>query len=237
MFLSIIIPVFNEENTILDVIDLLEKTNFPPIINNWEVVVVDDCSTDKTYEKVKNYIQGNPNYSLFRNEKNTGKGASVKYGILHSKGDTILIQDADLELIPSDIPSLVNAMITTKVQFINGSRYLPGVSRPLFAYTRYLANKLFTFFTSLVINVKLTDMACAYKLFTRELYSQLNLNEKGFGFEAELIIKAMRIRKNNIAEVPVHYFPRNKGEGKKLKWLDGIVILWVIVKYGLLRIK
>ncbi|MFM7105543.1 MAG: glycosyltransferase family 2 protein, partial [Flavobacteriales bacterium] len=124
-----------------------------------------------------------------------------------------------------------------KVEFINGSRYLPGVYRPLASYRRYLANKFFTWLTSVIINVRLTDMACGYKLFTRSLYNQILLRENRFGFEAELIIKAMRIKRNNIAEVPVRYFPRNEGEGKKLRNTDGFKIMWTIIKYGLLKVK
>ena len=124
----------------------------------------------------------------------------------------------------------------TNVQFINGSRYLPGVVRPLASYRRYWGNKFFTNLTSILINVRLTDMACGYKLIHRDLYKQINLKEDRFGFEAELIIKALRIKRNNVAEVPVRYFPRNAGEGKKLNNMDALKILWTIVKYGVLRL-
>ena len=154
-----------------------------------------------------------------------------------AKGDTFLIQDADLELSPEDIPLMIETMQKLNVGFINGSRYMPGVYRPLSSYRRYLFNKLFTLITSVLINVRLTDMACGYKLFTRELYDKISLKENRFGFEAELIIKAMRIRKNNIAEIPVHYYPRNEGEGKKLKNIDGFRIFKTIFKYGVLRLN
>jgi len=237
MYLSIIIPLYNEEETITLILDQLREIQFPDSITEYEVIVVDDCSTDCSHEIVNQYIADLPNISLYQLEKNKGKGGAVRMGISQAKGDLFLIQDADLELAPSDIPSLVNAMEETKVHFVNGSRYLPGVNRPLFAYSRYLGNKWFTLLTALMINVKLTDMACAYKLFTRELYEKLTLKENGFGFEAELIIKAMRVKRNNISEVPVHYFPRNTGEGKKLKTRDTLIILWVIFKYGLLRLN
>ncbi|MBK6283996.1 MAG: hypothetical protein IPF54_16280 [Draconibacterium sp.] len=123
------------------------------------------------------------------------------------------------------------------VQFINGSRYLPGIARPLASYKRYWGNRLFTNLTSVVINVKLTDMACGYKLIHRNLYEKIDLKENRFGFEAELIIKALRIKRNNVAEVPVKYFPRNAGEGKKLNNIDAFKILWTIFKYGVLRFK
>jgi len=118
---------------------------------------------------------------------------------------------------------------------VNGSRYMPGIPRPLASYRRYLANRLFTWLTSVLINVRLTDMACGYKLFSRELYNQIKLKENGFGFEAELIIKALKIKKNNITEVPVNYFPRNEAEGKKFRSLDGIKILFTIFRYAIFR--
>ncbi len=236
--LSVIIPVYNEENLILQVISKLQAISYPSFISEVEIIVVDDCSADRTYHNLQNQsFLPYPSVKIYRHEKNLGKGAAVRTGINASRGDVILIQDADLELSPTDIPVMLGAMHELNVEFINGSRYLPGVNRPLASYQRYLANKFFTWLTSIIINVRLTDMACGYKLFTRRLYNQIDLKENRFGFEAELIIKAMRIKRNNIAEVPVRYFPRNEGEGKKLRNSDGLKILNTIVKFGLLRFK
>ena len=146
--------------------------------------------------------------------------------------DVFLFQDADLELNPDDIPMMLEMMRKFNVEFVNGSRYLPGVIRPMASYRRYLANKFFTFLTSVLINVKLTDMACGYKLIHRNLLSKITIKEKKFGIEAELIIKALRIKKNNIIEVPVQYTPRFEQEGKKLKNIDAFKILWTIIKYS-----
>ena len=151
--------------------------------------------------------------------------------------DTFLIQDADLELSPADIPSMLEAMQILKVEFINGSRYLPGKLRPLSSFKRYWLNRIFTNLTAILINVKIMDVACGYKLFKQSLYEKISLKENRFGFEAELIIKALRIKKNNVAEVPVSYFPRNKGEGKKLRNSDGLKILKTLLLYGVLRLK
>jgi len=142
-----------------------------------------------------------------------------------------------MELSPKDIPRMIDAMNNLKVEFVNGSRYMPGIDRPLHSYWRYFWNKLFTNITSVLINVKLTDMACGYKLVHKNLINQISLKEDRFGFEAELILKAIRIKKNNISEIPVHYYPRNDGEGKKLKNTDGFKIFWTIFKYGVLRLK
>lgn len=237
MILSIIIPLYNEQNNILIVLDQLLKTEFPSHLEGLEFVIVDDHSADNSYNVVKEYITDKKMFRLFRHEVNMGKGAAVKTGISHARGDVFLVQDSDLELSPSDIPAMVNAMKELNVQFINGSRYLPGVARPLASFKRYWGNRLFTNLTSVIIDVKLTDMACGYKLIHRNLYEKIDLKENRFGFEAELIIKALRIKRNNVAEVPVKYFPRNAGEGKKLNNLDAVKILWTIFKYGVLRLK
>lgn len=237
MKLSIIVPLFNEQNDILVVLNQLSKTEYPSCLENVEFVIIDDHSTDNSYEVVKGFIADRKDFKLYRHEVNKGKGAAVKTGIGLATGDIFLVQDADLELSPSDIPAMVNAMKDLNVQFINGSRYLPGIARPLASYKRYWGNRLFTNLTSVVINVKLTDMACGYKLIHRNLYEKIDLKENRFGFEAELIIKALRIKRNNVAEVPVKYFPRNAGEGKKLNNIDAFKILWTIFKYGVLRFK
>ena len=237
MNLSIIIPLYNEEQNVITLLDRLLEVKYPAFMNKVEYVIVDDCSSDNSYANVKNHIAGNPSFLLLQHEANQGKGAAVKTGIQKAAGNGFLIQDSDLELSPSDIPSMLEAMNELNVEFINGSRYLPGIARPLASYKRYWGNRLFTNITSIFINVKLTDMACGYKLIQKNLYNQINLQENRFGFEAELIIKALRIKKNNIAEVPVKYFPRNYGEGKKLKNSDAFKILWTIFKYGVLKLK
>ncbi len=237
MYLSIIIPLYNEESLIGELLNELKRVNFPSFVEKTEIIIVDDQSTDKSYALVQEYGKDKAGIKLIRQPANKGKGFAVKTGIQQAAGDVILIQDADMELVPADIPSMLNAMHELQVPFINGSRYLPGVLRPQAAFRRYFANKTFTLLTSLFINVHLTDMACGYKLFRKDLFEKLNLNESRFGFEAELIIKCGRLRKNWIAEVPVRYFPRNEGEGKKLRSFDGFRILKTIFLYGLLRLK
>lgn len=237
MNLSIIIPLYNEERLITAVLDELKKVHYPSFVEHVEIVIVDDASSDQSYQVVQNYITPSDNIFIHKHEYNQGKGAAVKTGVAKSKYEHILIQDADLELNPVDIPNLVTAMHRLNVPFVNGSRYLPGVLRTQAAFKRYFANKLFTIITSILIDVHLTDMACGYKLITRELFDKLTLRENRFGFEAELIIKCGRIRKNWIAEVPVHYSPRNLGQGKKLRTFDGVRIFKTIIKYGLFKFK
>lgn len=236
MKLSIIIPLFNEQDLVLEVIKNLITLNYPAFVEDYEIIIVDDCSTDNSYINVLEFIKDKDNISLLKHEINKGKGAAVRTGIASASGDIFLIQDADLELSPKDIPRMLEAMHELKVEFINGSRYAYGLSRPLSSYKRYLANRFFTFLTSVLIDVKLTDMACGYKLIHKNLYNKIQLKENRFGFEAELILKALRIKRNNIAEVPVQYFPRNEGEGKKLRNFDAFRILKTIIKYGLFKL-
>lgn len=237
MFLSIIIPAFNEDLNIKNTVKSLIDVEMPSFVEKLEIVIVDDCSTDNTWFMIQELQYTYPKIEAIHLEINSGKGAAVRAGFAKATGDVFAVQDADSELTPTDFPALLNAMNALNVEFVNGSRYLPGIIRPISSYKRYLANRMFTFFTSLLIDVKFTDMACGYKIIHRSLYEKLVLHENRFGFEAELIIKAIRQKRNNVAEVPVNYFPRNNGEGKKLKNSDGFRILWTVIKYGLFRVN
>ncbi len=232
MHLSIVIPVYNEELLVVQVLEMLETLTLPAFVLSREIVIVDDCSTDATYRNIESWITGKKGYHLHKHLLNQGKGAAVRSGISFATGDTLLIQDADLELQPADIPAMLEAMERLGVEMVNGSRYLPGPIRPLSSYKRYIANKLFSWLTSFLIDIRITDMACGYKLMKRSLLDKLHLRENRFAIEAELLIKAARIKRNNIAEVPVQYFPRNEGEGKKFRTSDGVRILWKIVYYA-----
>lgn len=240
MKLSIIIPLYNEQDLVTKVLDELQKVNYPAFLEGYEIIIVDDCSKDQSYERVSEYISISPNrqfIKLFRHDVNSGKGAAVRTGASKASGDVILIQDSDLELSPRDIPSMLIAKKELEVPFINGSRYMPGVIRPQSSFKRYFFNKLFTLIASIFIDVHITDVACGYKLFDKSLFEKLNLRENRFGFEAELILKCGRFQRNWIAEVPVRYFPRNLGEGKKLRNIDGLRIFKTLMKYGLFKMK
>jgi glycosyltransferase involved in cell wall biosynthesis len=227
--------MYNEQKTVGVLLRDLLTLDFPGFVEKHEIVVVDDCSTDESYKVVQDFVKNHAHISLYRHEKNRGKGAAVRTGISKASGDTFLVRDADLELAIEDIPTMLNAMQELGVEFVNGSRYMAGVNRPLSSYRRYLANRFFTFLTSVIIDVKLTDMACGYKLFKKDLYNRIEMKENRFGFEAELLIKALRLKRNNITEVPVKYFPRNEGEGKKFRTMDGFKMLWTVMKYGIFK--
>jgi len=237
MVLSIIIPLFNEENHIIDVLNKIDGLNLKAIVDNFEIIIVDDNSSDKSLSVINEYAKNKSYIIIQKHEKNLGKGAAIQTALKIAKGDVFLFQDADLELDPNDIPRMIDVMKKLNVEFVNGSRYMDGIYRPLSSYWRYVANKIFTILTSIIINVKITDMACGYKLIHKNLMDKIHLTEKRFAIEAELIIKALRIKRNNIVEIPVQYFPRTKDEGKKLGNIDAIKILWKIIKYGLFRAK
>lgn len=232
MHLSVIVPCYNEELDVVQVLKRLQEVLSGYLNDDFEVIVVDDCSTDSSLAKITEFCENQSAFQVITQSVNRGKGAAIKKGFEHSKGNYIVIQDADLELSCEDIPTMLE-QVNDQVDFVNGSRYMPGVIRPLYAYKRYFLNKQFTRLASLLVDVRYTDIACGYKLFSRELLNKIELKENRFGIEAEMIIKASRLSKNSIVEVPVHYFPRNKGEGKKIRNIDGFRIFWVILKYGL----
>lgn len=235
MHLSIIIPLYNEVNSIARVLAAIDDLQFPSFVNEVEIIAVDDASTDGSFAIIESLTAVYPCLRALQHKINGGKGAAVQTALAAAKGDTFIIQDADFELVPTDILPMLEAMHSLKVDFVNGSRYMDGIPRPLSSFKRYMANKVFTLLTAIMIDVKITDVACGYKLFTRRLAEQIILEEKRFGFEAELIIKALRIKRNNVAEVPVNYFPRNEGEGKKFRNKDALKMLWTIFKYGLFK--
>lgn len=238
MFLSIIIPLYNEEATILKVIDQILKCGISEFTDQFEIVIVDDCSTDNSYNVVKEGVSSlNTSINVYHLERNKGKGNALREGLLKVNGDTVLFHDSDLELHPKDLPALIKTKIDLGVSFVNGSRYMSGIIRPIYSYKRYLANSLFSWFTSVLVDRRITDMACAYKLIDMSLLRQLNLKEDRFGIEAELVLKLLKLPEAKMAEVPVSYFPRDTNEGKKLKNSDAFKIMWAIFKYGVLNRK
>ncbi|HEY9123956.1 MAG TPA: glycosyltransferase family 2 protein [Bacteroidales bacterium] len=235
MKLSIIIPLYNEERYILSTLKKVEEVIIPKSINDVEIIVIDDCSKDNSWQIINEYVKNKENVKLFRHDVNKGKGAAMRTGIANCTGDLVVFQDADLELSPEDIPVMIDTMIKLDVDFVNGSRYLSGVPRPLSSFWRYIGNKIFTLLTAMIINVKISDMACGYKLVKKDLLDKLNLKENRFGIEAEIMIKALRFKKERIAEVPVQYLPRTQQEGKKIRNSDAFKIFYKILKYGLFK--
>lgn len=234
MKLSIVIPVFNEEKTILTVLKRLIALDLPAIEK--EIIVVDDGSHDKTAEKVKRFIADNPSITLVSHERNYGKGKAVRSGIKKACGTYILIQDADLEYHPKFIPVLLDPILKKHSKVVYGTRLTKKPNfkedqRTVRFFIHYIGNKGLSLIFSILYQQWLTDIETCYKLFPRKIIKEFTLESKGFEFEAEITAKLSR---NNykIHEVPIRTLPRGYQEGKKLNTIsDGLKTLWTIIKY------
>ena len=234
MKLSIIIPVYNEEKTILHVISRLEKQAIPLVEK--EIIVVNDGSTDATESKIKNLKFKIKNLKIFRHTKNLGKGAAVKTGIKNATGDYIIIQDADLEYNPKYLPILIKPIQEKKAEVVYGTRLkrmpnLRGEEKTLQFLTHYFGNRFLSLITSIFFGQWITDMETGYKLFPKEALNGIKLNAKGFELEPEITAKLMK-KGYKILEIPIRVRPRGYDEGKKINTLkDGTKALWYLVKY------
>ncbi len=214
MKLSIIIPVYNERKTILEILKRVEKANLSDLCVEKEIIIVDDNSTDGTREILKK-LKGK-NYKIIYHERNKGKGACIKTALKKVTGDYVIIQDADLEYDPEDYRKILECAMKENAQVVYGSRILnPKNKKSSFIY--YLGGRIISFLTNLLYKTKITDEATGYKLFKTELIKSLNLESDGFEFCPEVTAKIAK-RKIKIYEVPINYYPRSKKEGKKIKW-------------------
>lgn len=221
--LSVIIPVYNEKTTIAEVIEKVSAVDLPI---EKEIIVVDDGSTDGTIEVLQ--LSRDKVRTTHLAPVNVGKGAAVRIGLTLVNGDIILIQDADLELDPSEFRQLIQPILDEKTSVVYGSRFLQKNSVPV---ARYLANFLLTSATNLLFGTRLTDMETAYKVFTREVAQDLKLESNRFEIEPEITAQ-IALKGYEILEVPISYRPRTKSEGKKIKWRDGIKGFWTLLKYS-----
>lgn len=227
MLLTVLIPVYNEEKTLEEIIERVQETPFEK-----EILCIDDGSSDSSPEILATLSERHENLRVLRHETNKGKGAALSTGMREARGDVVLIQDADLEYDPSDYPVLLRPILEGKADVVYGSRFLGGGYARAHLYTHYLANRFLTVFSNLVTNLNLTDMETCYKVFTREVASKLEIKSNGFSVEPEVTAKVARM-KARIYEVPVSYSGRDFSEGKKIKARDGFKALWAIVRYGL----
>lgn len=221
--LSIIIPCYNEENNIETII---EKVLQSPVQDK-EIIVVDDCSTDHTRTVLKDKIEPLVSRVIYQ-EKNGGKGAALRTGFQAATGDVVIIQDADLEYDPMEYPKVVNPIFEGRARVVYGSRFLNQQRKGYLA--NRLANRVLTVFSNFFTHQRLTDMETCYKAFRREIIQSIDIRENRFGFEPEITAK---ISKNRIRiyEVPISYYPRTNKEGKKIGFKDGLRALYVIWKY------
>jgi len=223
--LSIIIPVYNEEKTIAEIIKRVKKVRIPKVSK--EIVVVDDASIDNTKKALEEIKKKDNKIKIFRHRKNRGKGAAVKTGLKKATGDYLLIQDADLEYDPQDIPKLLKPIQEGKTEVVYGSRFT-GEHKNMF-FWHMLGNKFLSMATNILYNTTLSDMEVCYKLFSKSSLKGVVLKENRWGFDPEITVKILK-KGIRIYEVPISYSGREFQEGKKISWKDGFRILWVLLK-------
>lgn len=224
--LGVIVPFFNEEKFLEKSISRLLMVE---IID--EIVLVDDCSTDKSYQIAKEIYSNNKKVKLTQTAINTGKGAAVKKGLDLISTTHVIVHDADLEYFPDDIPEMFNQINPDKDCLVLGSRTIGSKERINLYFLTYFGNKVLTMLFSILNNKKLSDIASCYWLVNVESLKKINLSEKGFAIEVEVLSKFIE-NKINIIEVPIKYHARSYEDGKKIKFKDGIKILVTITKYS-----
>ena len=224
MKLSVIIPVFNEKNTIREVVQRVRETD---VGMEKEIVIVDDGSQDGTQDILKD--MNFPDTQVLFQEKNQGKGAALHKGFSNARGDIILIQDADLEYDPADYPTLLKPILDGRADAVYGSRFLGGPHRVLF-FWHYVGNKLLTTLSNMLTNLNLSDMETCYKVIKKDVLDRIMLKSKRFGFEPEITVKLAKL-KAKIYEVPISYSGRDYSAGKKIGWKDGIAAICHIIRF------
>ncbi len=230
LHVSIIIPCFNEKETIVLTFESVKSTNF----FKKEIIIVDDCSSDGSTEIIKNLKENNPNLKVIFHSTNLGKGAAIKSGLKVSSGDLILIQDADLEYSPSDYQILIEPFLKYEADVVYGSRFVGGNGpKRLHLFWHTVANKLLTLITNFFTNLNMTDMETGYKVFKKKFINPDDLKENSFGIEPELTIKLAK-KKLKFFEVPISYNGRSYSQGKKITIKDAFIALFCIIKYSIL---
>jgi glycosyltransferase involved in cell wall biosynthesis len=225
--LSVIMPAYNEEATLARVVRRVLE--LPHLL---EIVIVDDCSHDKTQEIAQLLAQQDARVRVIRQPRNGGKTEALKTGFAMSRGSVVVVQDADLEYDPSEIPALIQPILDGDADVVYGSRFLVRKAARVLYFYHYLANKGLTFLSNVCTNVNLTDVETGYKAFRGEIIRNMVIVSHGFGFEIEVTAKIAKLR-CALYEIPISYYGRTYEEGKKIGWRDGVAALWYIVRFNL----
>jgi glycosyltransferase involved in cell wall biosynthesis len=232
MKLSVIIPVFNEESTLTEIVQAVMAVQLPDI--EIEIILVNDCSQDKSGQIMEALSQENPIIRSFHHEQNMGKGAALRTGFGHATGDFILIQDADLEYDPEEYSILLKPILDGKADVVYGSRFMGGSAHRVVYFWHMVGNRLITLLSNMFTNINLTDVETCYKAFRRKLLDNITLEQNRFGFEIEFTAKVAALG-CVMYEVGISYHGRTYEEGKKIGWKDGVAALWFILKYNLFQ--
>ncbi len=229
MKLSIVIPCYNEINTIETIVEAVKNSPY----RNKEIIIVDDCSTDGTREKIQNKIESMVDKVIYH-KRNQGKGAALRTGIKNAAGDIVIVQDADLEYNPQEVPKVIQPILDGVADVVYGSRFLGGNPHRVVYYWHMVGNKFLTTFSNIFTNINLTDMETCYKAFKREIIQSIEIEEDRFGFEPEITAKIAKM-KCRVYEVGISYYGRTYEEGKKIGWKDGFRAIYCIFKYNIFK--
>jgi len=230
--LSILIPVYNEDETIFKVLQIINELELIDDIEK-EVIIINDSSNDNSKSEIEQFLKADvSNFSLVNHVVNKGKGAAIQTGIIKATGDYTIIQDADLELNPAEINTLIQVVQNNKADIVYGSRFL-NESKKGGTWLSNSANAFLTWLSNFIFRIKITDMETCYKLVPTQAFKSITLKEQRFGFEPEITAKLAKKRELKWAEVPISYNARSDEEGKKIGWKDGIRAIWCILYYGL----
>jgi glycosyltransferase involved in cell wall biosynthesis len=227
MKLSIVIPCYNEVETIAEIV---RKVKAAPVKSK-EIVIVDDCSTDGTRELIRNEIEPNVDKVIYH-DHNQGKGAALRSGFQATTGDIVVVQDADLEYNPKEYPELMKPIVEGNADVVFGTRFMGGNPHRVVYYWHMVGNRFLTMISNMLTNINLTDMETCYKMFKREVIQSIKIEENRFGFEPEITAKVARDN-YRIYEVGISYYGRTYAEGKKIGWKDGIRAIYAILKYNI----
>lgn len=234
---SIVIPVYNEERTFEFLVNKVKESlnKMSSMLSDWEIVIVEDCSTDKTKPLVERLASEDPKVKAFFQPVNCGKGAAITRGFKESTGDIVIIQDADLEYDPNEYPKLFELIVNNRADVVYGSRFKGGGSNRVLYFWHTVGNRVLTLLSNMMTDLNITDMETCYKVFRGDVIRGMKLESNRFGIEPEMTAKIAKLRELRIYEVSISYYGRTYAEGKKIGWKDGFSAIWCIIKYTIFR--